>query len=332
MGKKLEWGLLSTAKINKALFAPLKASGRNTLRAVASRDANRAADYARKNKIPKWHGSYEELLADPAIDIIYNSLPNHLHMEWTVKAVQAGKHVLCEKPLALSVQEVDSISSAAAHHNRVVVEALMYRSHALTCKVREIIQAGKLGKVSLVRGSFSYHGTGPDDYRLKKEMGGGALWDVGIYPLGYTRHVLGTEPLEVFGWETRSSTGVDESFAAQLRFPGDVYLQMDCSMARPYHVFMEFIGDEATLVVPQPFNPTPKESLYLTRKGLTQTIQVKGTGTYVGEVESMADAVLSGTAPAVSLADSRATVEIVQALFESASLGKPVQLPPDTRS
>ena len=326
MNKRLRWGLLSTANINKALMDPLRTSRRNSLLAVASREKSVADGYAQKNKIPRAYGSYEDLMNDPDIDVIYNSLPNHLHAAWTVKAVEAGKHVLCEKPLALSIEEVDSISAAADKHNRVVAEALMYRSHATSQKVREIIQGGRLGEVRMVRGSFTYSGTKPDDFRLNPEMGGGALWDIGIYPLSYARFVLASEPLEAFAWQTLGPTGVDESFVAQLRFPKNIFFQMDCSTASPYHVFMEIVGTEAALVVPQPFNPTSKENLYMTSKGKPELIQVKGTGTYVGEVEAMADSILDGAPPAVSLADSRATVSIIQRLFDSARTGKPVPL------
>jgi xylose dehydrogenase (NAD/NADP) len=323
---KLRWGFLSTADINKALVGPLRTSKRNTLLAVASREFSRAEAYARKNKVPRRYGSYEELLADPEIDVIYNPLPNSLHAEWTVRAVQAGKHVLCEKPLALSVEEVDAVSAAAERYGRVVFEAFMYRFHDQTLKARQIVQDGQLGRVKLVRGSFTYDGTGSENYRMKPEMGGGCLWDVGGYPLGYARFVLGAEPLEVFGWQTLGPTGVDETFVGQVRFPEEITLQFDCSMAAPYHTFMEFIGDEAALVIPNPFIPVLKNSLYLTRRGNTKPVQVTGTGTYVGEVEAMADAVLHGKPPAVSLADSRAMVAVIQALFESARNGKPVSL------
>jgi D-xylose 1-dehydrogenase (NADP+, D-xylono-1,5-lactone-forming) len=326
MTDKLRWGLLSTADINKALLEPLRKSRRNTLQAVASRDRSRAEAYARKHKVPRAHGSYEDLLADPAIDVIYNPLPNSLHAEWTLKALQAGKHVLCEKPLALSVEEVNNMAAASKQYGKVVMEALMYRCHAQIFKVRELVRGGKLGRVRLVRGSFTYPGCAADNYRLKPELGGGCLWDVGIYPLGFTRFVLEAEPLEVFGWQTPGPTGVDEAFAAQLRFPGDIHLQMDTSMALPHHVFMEFVGDEAALVVPQPFNPGRKEALYRTRKANTETIKVFGEATYVGEVEAMADAILEGKPPAVPLDDSRRTVAAIQALFESARSGKPVSL------
>jgi predicted dehydrogenase len=320
----LRWGLLSTADINKALLDPLRTSKRNRLLAVASRSQDKAGEYARKNKVKRAYGSYADLLADPDIDVIYNPLPNNMHAEWTIKAVQAGKHVLCEKPLALSLAEVDTMSAAAEKYGKVVAEAFMYRTHPQTLKAQEILANGKLGKVKLVRGSYTYPGTDPDNYRWKPEMGGGGLWDVGCYPLSYTRALLGAEPLEVFGWQVTGPTGVDEVFTAQLHFPEDVFAQFDCSVKIPYHVFMEIVGDEATLIIPNPYNPGVKETLYLTRGGKVETIVVKGTGSYIGEVEDMADAILLGKPPRVSLADSRANTAAILALFESARTGKPV--------
>ena len=219
---RLRWGLLSTANINKALLEPLRTSKRNQLLAVASRSQERADEYARKHKVKRAYGSYNELLADPDIDVIYNPLPNHLHAEWTIKAVQAGKHVLCEKPLALSLAEVDAISAAADKYGKVVAEAFMYRTHPQTLEVQELVAGGKLGKIRMVRGSYTYPGPDPDNYRWKPEMGGGGLWDVGCYPLSYTRTVLGVEPQRVLGFQATGPTGVDEFFAGQLQFPNDI--------------------------------------------------------------------------------------------------------------
>ena len=190
----LQWGLLPTARINQALIPPLRASQRNQLAAVASRTQQSADKYAREQKIPRAHGSYEALLTDPEIDVIYNSLPNHLHAEWTIKAVEAGKHVLCEKPLALSVEEVDAIQEAARKHGRVVAEAFMYRHHPQTLKVQELVKNGSIGDLKLVRGSFSYVLSRDGDVRLDPGMGGGSIWDVGCYPISYARSVIGEEP------------------------------------------------------------------------------------------------------------------------------------------
>ena len=326
MTQTLRWGLLSTAGINRALIPPLQLSKRNKLLAVASRSQEKADKFAREKKIKRAYGSYEALLADPEIDVIYNPLPNHLHAEWTIKAVEAGKHVLCEKPLALSLEDVDAIEASARAHGKIVAEAFVYRTHPQAIKVKQLIDDGSLGKIKLVRGSFTYSDTSPEDIRLKPEMGGGGLWDIGCYPLSYTRTMLGAEPQEVFGWQVIGPTGVDETFIAQIRFPGEVFAQIDCSMEIPYHVFMEFIGTKATLIIPNPYIPGPNRTLYLTRNGKTDRITVKGPDTYISEVEDMADAILLGKPPVVSLAESRANIAAILALFESAKTGKPVAL------
>lgn len=324
--KILNWGLLSTARINRALIPPLQVSKRNKLLAVASRSQEAADAYAKEKKIERAYGSYESLLADPDIDVIYNPLPNHLHAEWTVKAVEAGKHVLCEKPLALSVDEVDAIKSAAQKHGRVVAEAFMYRHHPQTLKVQEIVKSGSLGTLRLMRGSFSFVLSRAGDVRLNPEWGGGSLWDVGCYPISYARAVVGEEPLEAFGWQVTGRTGIDETFVGQMRFGGDVLAQFDNSFVIPFHAFMEIVGSEGTLNIPRPFKPGVNEKIYLTRGDKTETITIKGQELYIGEVEDMADAILLGRAPRVSLEDSRANVAAICAFLESARTGRPILL------
>jgi xylose dehydrogenase (NAD/NADP) len=324
--KVLNWGLLSTARINRALITPLRASKRNQLLAVASRTQESADRYAREWKIPRAHGSYEALLADPEIDVIYNSLPNHLHAEWTIKAVEAGKHVLCEKPLALNVAEVDAMKEAARKHGCVVAEAFMYRHHPQTIKVQEMIKSGSLGNLKLIRGSFSYVLSREGDVRLDPAMGGGSIWDVGCYPISYARTVVGETPLEVFGWQVTGPTGIDETFVGQMRFDHEVLAQFDCSFVFPFHVLMEVIGSEGTLNIPNPFKPGVDEKIYLTRGDKTETIKIKGQELYIGEVEDMADAIPLGHSPRISLDDSRANVAVISALLESAREGKPVKL------
>jgi xylose dehydrogenase (NAD/NADP) len=326
MDQTLQWGLLSTARINNALIPPLRISKRNRLLAVASRSHEKAVAYAREKEIQRAYGTYEELLADPEIDVIYNPLPNHLHAEWTIKAVEAGKHVLCEKPIALTLDEVDAITAASERHGMMVVEAFAYRSHPQTRKVKEIIDSGRLGKVKLVRGSFTFVMTNAEDIRWDPGMGGGSMWDIGCYPLSFTRYVLGAEPLEVFGWQVTSPSGIDESFAAQLCFPGNIFAQLDCSFKIPYHVFMEIVGDEGTLSIPEPFNTGTRRTLCLTRVEKTSTIVVKGPDPYLGEIEDLANAILSGEPPSVTLVDSRADTAAILALLESAKTGKSVTL------
>lgn len=324
--KVLNWGLLSTARINRALIPPLRASKRNQLLAVASRTQESVDEYAREWKISRAYGSYEALLADREIDVIYNPLPNHLHAEWTIKAVEAGKHVLCEKPLALSVEEVDAVQSAARKHGRVVAEAFMYRHHPQTLQVQEMVKNGSLGEVKLVRGSFSFFLSREGDVRLDPAMGGGSIWDIGCYPISYTRSVLGENPLEVFGWQVTGPTGIDETFVGQMRFRNDVHAQFDCSFVVPLRWFMEIVGSEGILNIPSPFKPETDEKIYLTRGEKTETIKIKGQELYIGEVEDMADAILLGREQRVSLEDSRANVAVISALLESARVGQSVKL------
>ena len=324
--KVLQWGLLSTARINRALITPLRASKRNQLVAVASRTQESAGKYAREWKIPRAHGSYEALLADPEIDVVYISLPNHLHAEWSIKAVAAGKHVLCEKPLALSPEEVDAVKEAARKHGRVVMEAFMYRHHPQTLKVQELVKEGSLGSLKLIRGSFSFLLAREGDVRLDPAMGGGSIWDLGCYPISYARRVIGADPLEVFGWQVTGPTGVDETFVGQMRFDHDILTQFDSSFVIPFHAFMEIVGSEGTLNIPKPFKPETDEKIYLTRGDKTETIRVKGQELYIGEVENMADAILLKQDPRISLDDSRANVAAISALLESARTGKSVRV------
>ena len=322
----LNWGLLSTAHINHSLIPPLQESKRNHLLAVTSRSQELANEFAKKWKIPKAYGSYEAMLADPEIDVIYNPLPNHLHAKWTIKAVEAGKHVLCEKPLALSVEEVDAIYGAARTHRRVVSEAFMYRHHPQTLKAQELVQSGTLGPLKLLRGSFTYVMTREGNIRSDPTMGGGSIWDVGCYPISYMRTVIGAEPLEVFGWQVIGPTGIDDSFFGQMQFADDVYGQFDSSFVMPSHSYMEFAGSEATLIIPKPYKPYLNEKIFLVRGKKTETIKIKGQDLYLGEVEDMADAILSGGKPRISLEDSRANVAVILALLESARKNIPVKI------
>ncbi len=326
MSQKLNWGLLSTAKINRALIGPLNASPRTRLLAVASRSVSSAEAYAREWKIPRAHGSYEALLADPEIDVIYNSLPNNLHAEWTVKALRAGKHVLCEKPLALTLAEVDAISAAAHETGKVVTEAFMYRHHPQTLKVREIVESGILGKLQLIKGAFTFTLTRAGNFRWTAEAGGGSIWDVGCYPISYTRFLVGAEPLEVFGWQVGGAGGADDSFIGQMRFVEDVHAQFDSGFKSPSRSSMEIVGLAGSLLVPVPFKPGRSEKIFLTREDKTEAIEIVGQELYLGEVDDMTDAIASARPPRITLADSRANTAAILALLESAKTGKPITL------
>lgn len=326
MNNAINWGLLSTARINRALIKPLRASKRTRLLGVASRSLTSAQVYAREWGIPKVYGSYEELLADPEIDVIYNPLPNHLHAEWTIKALYAGKHVLCEKPLALKLEEVDAIIAAAKKTGNIATEAFMYRHHPQTIKVKELVDNGAIGRVQLIKGAFTFGLSREGDIRLVKEYGGGSLWDVGCYPISYARTILGEEPIEVFGWQVTGPGGCDESFYGQMRFGSGVHMQFDSGFRSSLRSYVEIVGTEAVLNIPDPFKPGLKNDIYLKRDGKQERIRIKGRELYLGEVEDLCDAIQSGKTPRVTLADSRANIAAILSLAKSADKGKPVDL------
>jgi predicted dehydrogenase len=323
--RALRWGLLGTARINRRVIPPLRTSAGSRLLAVASRDPARAAAYAREWGIERAHGSYEALLADPEIDVVYIPLPNHLHAEWAIRAARAGKHVLCEKPLALSVAEVDAMEAAARHSGVVLAEAFMYRHHPQTLAVKEQVDGGAIGTVRFVRGTFSFPLGRPDDVRLRPEWGGGCLRDVGCYPLSFTRYLLGREPVEVFGSQVLGPTGIDETFAGQLVFPGGVLAQIDAGFRSAFRTEMEVVGTEGTIRVRQPWRPEG-QGVLLTRGSETEEIAVGGEDRYRLEIEDLAECARTGRAPRVSLAESRGNVAAMVALLQSAREGRPVRL------
>ena len=328
MDKRINWGILSTAKINPALIKPLRGSKRTELLAVASRSQSSADAYAREWKIPRAYGTYDELLSDPDIDVIYNPLPNNMHTEWTVKAMRAGKHVLCEKPLALTLAEVDEIIAVSKETGKVVTEAFMYRHHPQTLKVQEIVASGVLGKLQLIKGSFTFTLNRKGNYRFVKEMGGGSIWDVGCYPISYARMVVGEEPVEVFGWQVLGQDGADDTFVGQMKFSNGVLAQFDSSFILPPRKFMEIVGREGILKIPNPFNPRGKCEIILSKDGVDKTINFKNVDLYSGEVEDMCNAVEFGNKPRVSLDDSRGNAAVILSLIGSAETKKPVIMQP----
>jgi predicted dehydrogenase len=325
-GRPLNWGLLSTARINRALIHPLHASKRTRLLGAASRSQSSADAYAREWKIPRAYASYEALLADPEIDVVYNPLPNHLHAEWTIKALRAGKHVLCEKPFALTLAEADAMIAASRKTGKVLAEAFMYRHHPQTLKVKELVAGGALGKLQLIKGAFTYTLTREGNFRNNKEMGGGCIWDVGCYPISYARLLAGAEPVEVFGNQILGQERSDVSFFGQMKFANGVHAQFDSGFQSQFRTYIEIVGSEGALTIPVPFKPGLKNEIFLQRGDKAETIPIKGQELYMGEVDDMCDAILLGKPTRMSLEDSRGNVATILALLQSAEIGKPVKL------
>jgi xylose dehydrogenase (NAD/NADP) len=316
----LKWGLLSTARINGRLIPAIRAAERAELAAVASRSQMRAEAYAAEWDIRRVHGSYQSLLDDPDVDAIYISLPNSLHAEWTVRAAEAGKHVLCEKPLAVSVTECDQIIAAAESAGVVVIEAVMYLHHALLSKGRQLIEEGAVGRVTLVRGVLSFFLDRPDDVRWRPELGGGALWDVGSYPVSFIRRMAG-DPEEVFGWQTLSESGVDETFAGLLRYRSGVLGLFDCGFCTLQRSEAQVFGTEGTLTIRQPYTINGESKILLRRGSEEEEISVRDIDVYRCEVDALTAAVLDGAPLPVPLSSSRSNVATMSALYASARSG-----------
>jgi predicted dehydrogenase len=323
----LRWGLLGTARINRRLIPAMRASRRSVVVAVASRTEARASAYAAEWSIPVAHGSYDNLLRDPAIDAVYIPVPNALHVEWTLRALDAGKHVLCEKPLALNPEDVDRVAAISRARQRVVAEAFMYRHEPLTAQVRAVVASGAIGRVAAINTGFTYTQQREHDVRLDAALGGGSLWDIGCYAVGLARLVAGAEPSEAFGTATLTSSGVDESFTGLLRFPDSTVATIYSSFRSPYRAWFEALGDTGVLRVERPFRPAPADTITLILGDEIRRIEVEGSPLhFVRLVEDFVAAALDGRPQAVTLEESRGNAAALAALYRSAETGQPVQL------
>lgn len=333
----VRWGLLSTARINRRLIPAIREAKRGELTAVASRSLEGAEKYAREWNIPQYFGSYEEMLDSGEVNAVYIGLPNHLHAEWTIKALKAGVHVLCEKPFATTLQEVDEVIATRDKSGKVVAEALMYRHHPQTRMVGEWVRDGKLGQITFMRGTFNYlmgkKGRDPRslNVRMVPDFGGGCLWDVGIYPLSYTQFLMGGPPDWVYGSQVLGSTGVDEVFAGQMGFQtkkSEVLAQISCSFNSPLDTFFEIMGTEGGLEILQPFNKMDRKPQirFFDSKGKSREISVPKKSLYLGEVEDLQAAILDGKPTLISLEETRNHIRTALALYESARTGHTVRL------
>jgi xylose dehydrogenase (NAD/NADP) len=321
----LRWGLLGTARINRRVIPALRASGRHTVAAVASRSHDRAAACAREWGIPVAFGRYEALLEAREVDAVYVSLPNSLHVPWTLAAVAAGKHVLCEKPIALEPGDVDRIALVAASHGRHVAEGYAYRHEPQTAALGSLAAEGAIGTLRTMTGAFTYPQSRPGDVRLDPSLGGGSLWDVGCYPVGLALHMAQAAPVECMGWASTGATGVDETFCGMVRFGNAATLHFDCGFRTVSRAWMELAGSEGALVVANPFKPGAREEIGLRRHDGHQVIVVEGSEVlFVRQMDDFAAVVLEGARPVVPLEQSRSIVASLAALHESARINQPV--------
>ena len=324
MGSLVKWGFLSTADINRKLIPGAHASEKVGLLAVASRDKNRAEAYADEWEIPRAYGSYEDLLADPEIEAVYISLPNTLHVEWSIKALEAGKHVLCEKPLTRHPEEADAAFDVAERTGRLLSEAFMYRHNPQTAKVVELVRGGAIGELRLIRSAFSYGLYDFENIRLRTDVEGGALMDVGCYNVSGSR-LLGGEPERVWGEAWYGPSGTDWIFTGTLRLPGDVIATFDCGTALVERDELEAIGSEGSLFLDDPWHCNVP-IIELRRGSEPEQIELEPLDSYRLELENMSDAIRGETDLLLGREDALAQARALEALHQSATTGAPVTL------
>lgn len=337
MSDKIRWGLLSTAWINDAMLGPTRRSPRSELVAVASRSRLKAESYAAENDIPRAYGSYEQLLDDPEIDAIYNPLPNTMHAEWTIRAAAAGKHVMCEKPIVTTLEDLDAVESAAREHGVTVFEAITFLHHPQLQKIREMISAGQLGNVELIVcwDAFCLPPEDRDSIRLDPQLAGGALWDVGVYPNNFVISLADAgPPVQVWAQQTLGTTGVDMTLIGQLRFSNNMVAQISCGMRSADRRGAQIIGTEGMLVVLDHLSgaewpgdpPQTGQLTYSDTKGNQRVIEIPAVDAYEGEVQAMEACILDGAEPVVSIEQSREFLKSVLALYQSARTGQVITI------
>jgi D-xylose 1-dehydrogenase (NADP+, D-xylono-1,5-lactone-forming) len=315
----LRWGILGTARINRRVIPAMRLARRSELVAVASRDRARAEAHAQVWAVPRAMAGYQTLLDDSSIDAVYIPLPNTEHVRWTLAAIAAGKHVLCEKPIALDPVDVDRIAGAAAAARVVVEEGFMYRHEPLTARVMALINDGAIGTIRAVVSGFTFALDPAANIRFDTALGGGSLWDVGCYPVTYAQLIAGREPKMVFGTAHWHQSGIDEEFMGILRFSGGTTANIYAGFRAAYRTWLEVLGSDGGLTVPNPFRPGPLETLELERNGALERIDVAGSAEiFVREIEDFEASVLDGAPPIVSLAESRRMVATLAALQASA--------------
>ena len=321
----MNWGIISTADINRKLIPGAKASPKVDLVGVASRTQERADEYAAKWEIPRAYGSYEALLADPEVEAVYISLPNTMHTEWSIKSVEAGKHVLCEKPFSRTPADVDAAWDAADFAGRLLSEAFMYRHNPQTKRVRALIDEGAIGEVRLIRSTFSYSLYDQDNIRLRTDVEGGALMDVGCYCISGSRLAAGAEPVSVFGAAWYGPSGTDWVFTGSMRFPGDVLAIFDCGTALPERDELEVIGSEGSLFLDDPFHSTVPV-IEVRRGDGVERIELEYEDSYRLELENVTDAANGDAELLLGRDDAMGQARAIEALHRSAQSGQPVSL------
>lgn len=326
----VRWGVLGVADIAvKRVIPAIQRSGSSQIIAIASRTADKASEAARTLGIPRSYGSYEALLDDPEVEAVYNPLPNHLHVPWTVRAAEAGKHVLCEKPIACSAREARELLPVRDRTGMEIGEAFMVRTHPRWHAVRELVAAGRIGDLKLVSGHFSYYRRDPQDIRSRVDWGGGVLLDVGCYPTTLSRWLFGDEPDEVVGvLERDPEMGIDRLVSALLRFPSG-QASFTCGGQLVPYQRMQLLGTQGRIEVEIPFNAPDDQPCRIFVDdgrdlvgGGIETIDFPAVDQYELQADRFSEAVRGLGRVPVPLEDSISNMAVLDALFRSAETGR----------
>ncbi len=317
----IKWGILGTARIAEQQLIPAIKEAKNAiLVAVASRSKDKAREFAIKHEIPNAYGDYKELLNDPDVDAIYIPLPNHLHAEWTIKAAEKGKHVLCEKPAAINTSQVVEMKNACKKHHVFFMEAFMYRFHPQWIKVKELLTSKEIGEITMINAQFSFFLSNMEDFRLEPEMGGGALYDVGCYCVNVSRMLLDSEPKEVRSLAKYFVDGlVDTSLAAVLKFPNNTLVRFDCSIESADRQFVEIVGTDGTIFIPLPFRPDKGTAKIVIRKKSGDKIELfEPFNMYTAQVEYFSSCILNNHEPSINNPEHAIlNMQVIDAIYEA---------------
>lgn len=317
MSHAVRWGILSTAHIGRALVRGIGLSDGSCVQAVASREYTRAGEWAKEQGIPRALGSYEELLEAHDVDCIYNPLPNSMHAEWTIKALEAGKPVLCEKPFTVDAAQAREVVEVARRTGVLVAEAFMYRFHPLYDQVLELLSTGIIGDIVTIRSAFTFRLTDRSNIRCSGELAGGALMDVGCYCVNLARRIAGCEPVLAQAFERR--TTVDDTLVGSLEFPNGIIAYFECSIEDSGRSCAEITGTEGAIALPSPWFPGEDQSSFvLKRGGKEETIPAPGANSYKLEVEDFVRAYRKHESLRWPAQDAIANMAVIDALYRSA--------------
>ena len=318
-------GIVSTADINRKVIPGAHASAKVDLVAVASRSQARAEEYAKEWEIERAYGSYEALLEDPGVDAVYISLPNTMHREWSIRSLEAGKHVICEKPFSRQPEDVEAAFDAAERSGRHLTEAFMYRHNPQTARLAELVREGAIGDLRVVRSAFSYSLYDADNIRLRTDVDGGSLMDVGCYCISGSRLLAG-EPESVTGHAYVGPSGTDWVFTGAMRFAEDVHALFDCGTCLPSRDELEAIGTEGSLFLDDPWHCSEPVIELRRLDGGVERIELERVDSYRLELENLADAIAGDAPLLLGREDALGQVRTIDALSRSAASGSAVAL------